>query len=148
MHARRQLGDAAPQHGVFRDYFRQVVADLEPLERVDPGLIFWRRDIVSRAQLVDVLGEILDELRYVIEQQWPLEVPGGPHLADLRFPVREDLLPVLAEEIGEPPRLVAGEQVGHASKLRRGTDPRLQRSTGRKIAGGERAHGVGYHRDR
>ena len=123
-------------------------ANLEPLESVDPGLILRRRDVVPRAELVDVLGEILDELRHVIEQQWPLELPGSPHLADLRFPVREDLLPVLAEEIGEPPRLVAGEPVGHASKLRRCTDPRRQRSTGRQIEGGERTRRVGYHRDR
>ena len=113
MRARRQLGDAAPQHGVFSDHLRQVVADLEPFESVNPGLLFRRGDIVSRAQLVDVFGEIVDELRHVIEQQWPLEVRGRAHLAHLRFPVREDLLPVLAEEIGEPPRLVGGEQVGH-----------------------------------
>jgi len=79
--------------------------------------------------------------RHVIEQQWPIEVPGSPYLADLRLPVREDLLPVLAEEIGEAPRLVAGEQVGHASKLRSGTDPCLQRSTGRQIEGTERLAG-------
>jgi hypothetical protein len=77
----------------------------------------------------------------VIEQQWPLELPGRPHLADLRLPVREDLLPVLAEEIGEPPRLVAGEQVGQASKLRCGTGPCLRRSTGRQIEGPERLAG-------
>jgi len=61
-------------------------ANLEPLESVDPGLILRRRDVMPRAQLVDVLGEILDELRHVIEQQWLLELPGSPHLADLRFP--------------------------------------------------------------
>jgi len=47
VHARRQLGDAAPQHGVFSDHLRQVVADLEPLERVNPGLLFRWPDIVS-----------------------------------------------------------------------------------------------------
>ncbi len=135
---RSQLGDAAPEDRILGHHLGKLVAHLEPLEGVDLGRVLGRFYLVAGANLVDVGSQVLDELGEMVEQDRPVQGLRGAHLADLRLPMREDLFLVLAQEVGEAARLVAGEQVGHAAKLRSAATPCFQRSPGRSLPGGKR----------
>ena len=101
-----QLDDALAEDGVLLDHLGQVIAGFQPIEGVDGGRIdgLFRR--MAGTDVVEKVGQLVEELRQGIEQHRLSEVLGRlehPHRLD---PVGEDPFPVRAQEIGEPARLV------------------------------------------
>ena len=112
-----QLDDAPAEDGVFLDHLGQVIADFQPIEGVDGGRIdgLFRR--MASTDVVEKVGQLVEESRQVIKKHRLVEVLGRlehPHRVD---PVGEDPFPVGAQEIGEPARLV-GHPLFHEVNLR------------------------------
>jgi hypothetical protein len=55
--------------------------------------------VLAGAQIADVLGQLLQEFREVVEKDEAVEVAGRADLPHLGFPVRKDFLSVLAKEV-------------------------------------------------
>jgi hypothetical protein len=80
---------------------------------VDARIFVGRRHRDSGAQFGHVLRQVFEELRHVVEEQRPGEVLRGAHLADLRLPFRQDVVPPLPQEVGQ-----ATEHLSRQTSLR------------------------------
>ena len=122
--ARGQLEQAFPQRAVFRDDLPNVVTELQTVEGMRGRSLRRGCAVETSAHLADVLAEVVEERRDVIEQDRALEALGRLESADARLPIRDDLFPALADEVRQPPRLLSltvVAQAGPRKKLRSAT---------------------------
>src|SRR5207237_5156399 len=125
-----------PQRAVFRDDLADVVTEFQAIEGVRGRRLGRRYAVETGAHVADVLAEVVEELRDVIEQDRALEALGRLETADARLPIRDDLSLALADEIRQPPRLLSLAVLAHAEPPRTSYVPRPGEAMGCHPVGG------------
>jgi hypothetical protein len=78
------------------------------------GILLGRRRVVTVPPGADVIAQLPEEVRQMVEQSWAGEEPGGPPQArDFAFPSGHDVAVPVPQEVTEAARLVSANRFFH-----------------------------------
>ena len=108
-----QLDDAHAQEGVLLHHLGEVVAHLQPLEGVSGRGAHGLRRRMARPDVIEKIGQLVEELRKVVEQHRLVEVPCRLEHPDCLDPFGKEPFLVGAHEIGQPARFFVHSPLFH-----------------------------------